>query len=344
MTTGNRALGLIAIMGSGELTKSMLPVHRRLLERVRQSGPVRGVILDTPAAFQSNVHELSTQAEDFFSTSLRVEVTTLAWDDYRLPAARPEYLARLKSANFIFCGPGSPSYALREWSGTDVPEILRGLLWTGACIAFSSAAALTLGAATVPVYEIYKAGDDPYWLEGMDLLSALGLTVAVVPHFNNRSGQGFDTRFCFLGERRFHRLLELMPGDASVLGIDEHTACLLDGQSRSLSAMGRGKVTFLTGDRTIELARGQLIGLDEVAGGAPPRPPAPTPEPASEARAGQPIDAGRLKPLIEALVAMRAEARAASQWELADRIRDTLAAAGVEVRDENGGTGWSMRD
>ena len=33
MTTGNRALGLIAIMGSGELTKSMLPVHRRLLER-----------------------------------------------------------------------------------------------------------------------------------------------------------------------------------------------------------------------------------------------------------------------------------------------------------------------
>jgi len=172
----------------------MLPVHRRLLERIRQSGPVRGVILDTPAAFQSNVHELSAQAEDFFSTSLRVEVTTLAWDDYRLPAARPEYLARLKSANFIFCGPGSPSYALREWSGTDVPEILRGLLWTGACIAFSSAAALTLGAATVPVYEIYKAGDDPYWLEGMDLLSALGLTVAVVPHFNNRSGQGFDTR------------------------------------------------------------------------------------------------------------------------------------------------------
>lgn len=346
MATGNEGRGLIAIMGSGELTKSMLPVHRRLLERVRQSGPVKGVILDTPAAFQSNVDQLRKQAEGFFSTSLRVEFTSLAWDDYEEPKSRDAYLAGLQNANFIFCGPGSPSYAMRRWSGTEVPGILRQRFRSGACIAFASAAALTLGAATVPVYEIFKAGEEPYWLEGMDLLSELGLKVAVIPHFNNRSGDGFDTRFCYLGERRFHRMLELLPEGSSVLGIDEHTACLLDGLNRSLSAQGRGKVTIFTGDRTLELSRGQTIGLDDVPGGEPPLVlPARTFESAApEEPAGPSLGAENLKSLIEALVSMRADARSASHWDLADQIRDALAAAGVEIRDEDEGTSWSFRE
>lgn len=344
MTAGIHAPGLVAIMGSGELTKSMLPVHRRLLQRVKQSGPVRGVILDTPAAFQSNVHHLSAQAERFFSTSLQVDVRTLAWEDYRQREHRPDYLAALESANYIFCGPGSPSYAMRQWSGTEVPEVLRISLRSGTCIAFASAAALTLGAVTIPVYEIYKVGEEPYWIEGMDLLSELGLKVAVIPHFNNRSGEGFDTRFSFMGERRFNELLEVMPAETSVLGIDEHTACLLDGQSGTVSAQGRGKVTVLTGERRLELTGGQTIRLNELTGGEPPRAPAPRPEAAPEAPGEQLIEAGRLKPLIETLVSMRTEARAASQWDLADRIRDALAAGGVDLRDEESGTSWNFRE
>ena len=40
---------------------------------------------------------------------------------------------------------------------------------TGALV-FASAAALTLGRLTVPVYEIYKVGATPTWAEGLDLL------------------------------------------------------------------------------------------------------------------------------------------------------------------------------
>jgi len=34
----------------------------------------------------------------------------------------------------------------------------------------ASAAALTIGRVTIPVYEIYKAGEAPRWLPGLDLL------------------------------------------------------------------------------------------------------------------------------------------------------------------------------
>ena len=54
---------------------------------------------------------------------------------------------------------------------------------------FATAAALTLGAFTVPVYEIYKVGEDPHWLEGLDVLGSVGLSVAVVPHYNNAEGE-----------------------------------------------------------------------------------------------------------------------------------------------------------
>lgn len=46
---------------------------------------------------------------------------------------------------------------------------------------------------------------------------------------------------------------------------------------------------------------------------------------------------------IEALVAARNAARAARDWAEADRLRDALAAAGVEVLDGAGGSSWRRR-
>ncbi|MEV4188912.1 hypothetical protein AB0J28_46505, partial [Streptosporangium canum] len=52
----------------------------------------------------------------------------------------------------------------------------------------ASAAACTAGIAAVPVYEIYKVGAEPHWREGLDLLGALGVQVAVIPHYDNAEG------------------------------------------------------------------------------------------------------------------------------------------------------------
>jgi hypothetical protein len=52
----------------------------------------------------------------------------------------------------------------------------------GGCAVSASAAACTIGTRTLPVYEVYKAGQAPRWLEGLKLVGTAGLLVAVVPH------------------------------------------------------------------------------------------------------------------------------------------------------------------
>ena len=45
---------------------------------------------------------------------------------------------------------------------------------------------------------------------------------------------------------------------------------------------------------------------------------------------------------IERVMDMRAEARAAKDWALSDRLRDALAACGIEVKDSKEGTTWTV--
>lgn len=46
-------------------------------------------------------------------------------------------------------------------------------------------------------------------------------------------------------------------------------------------------------------------------------------------------------PFIDLLVTLRSELRAAKQWALADRVRDSLAELGIELKDTPEGTTWS---
>lgn len=65
----------------------------------------------------------------------------------------------------------------------------------GTDVLFASAASITLGRFVLPVYEVYKAGEDPFWDDGLDLLGRFGLSLAVVPHFNDNSGgDNYDSK------------------------------------------------------------------------------------------------------------------------------------------------------
>ena len=129
----------------------------------------------------------------------------------------------------MFAGPGSPSYALAHWQAGPVAAGLRDRVLAGdGLTVLASAAAATAGRFTLPVYEIYKAGGAPRWLAGLDLLGTLGLNVAVIPHYDNAEGGRYDTRYCYLGERRLAVMERELPADAAVLGVDEHTAVLID--------------------------------------------------------------------------------------------------------------------
>ncbi len=263
---------LLTIMGSGETTPTMVKVHRANFDRLAEgvaSDAVAAALIDTPYGFQSNASDISARAVSYFRDSVgrAIDVASLrraegeAAGSLEVEAA----LAKVAEAAWVFSGPGSPTYAVRQWQSTAMPKLLADKLSAGGCITFSSAAALTLGRFTVPVYEVYKAGADPVWHEGLDLLSPLGLDVAVVPHYDNAEGGHHDTRFCFLGEERLAAMEAQLPAGAWVLGVDEHTALVMDLGEGTATVAGLGTVTLRHQGRSVVLGSGETLPLVDLA-------------------------------------------------------------------------------
>ena len=266
--TGPRVL---AIMGSGEAAPTMGKVHRRLFDRLGD-GPVPAAILDTPYGFQENADELSARTVEFFATTVGRPVSVASYRSRDVDAVgAATALARIREARYLMAGPGSPSYALRQWAGGPIPAALADRLARGGILTMASAAALTLGVVTIPVYEIYKVGEDPRWLDGLDLLGvATGLRAAVVPHYDNAEGGNHDTRFCYMGERRLRVLEHALPEGAFILGVDSHTALVLDLEHGTAAVSGLGGVTIRVDGRSARLPGGSEVTiqtLDEVARG-----------------------------------------------------------------------------
>lgn len=253
---------ILTIMGSGETAPTMMKHHREIIARF--PGTPKAVVLDTPYGFQENAAELASKAVEYFRKSVGhpIEIAGLTRLHDEDTLIIEQGLSRVRQADYVFAGPGSPTYALRQWAGTSVPDIVRGKMRTGGAVTFASAAALTLGRYTVPVYEIYKVGNDPYWLEGLDVLGEIGLNVAVIPHYDNAEGGHHDTRFCYMGERRLSILEEQLPTDAHVIGVDEHTGVILDLDSNTATVIGNSTITVrIKGHSTIHNA-GDVISID----------------------------------------------------------------------------------
>jgi hypothetical protein len=422
MSTSPRVL---AVMGSGETAPTMAKVHRALFDRFGR-GPVPAAILDTPYGFQENADELSARTLEFFAGSVGnpVEVASLRRSDVDAVTVATA-VARIREAQYVMAGPGSPSYALRHWVGGPVPDALGEKLTRGGVLTMASAAALTLGMVTIPVYEVYKVGEDPRWLEGLDLLGmATGLRAAVVPHYDNAEGGTHDTRFCYMGERRLQALEATRPEGSFILGIDSHTALVLDLEQGLASVAGLGGVTVRVdgrsmrfpagaelaiealGEAATNMAKGDaLADVEEAAlasagdGTTPGARPATAVRDtmtelegtfmaalerddardavaalleldtaiAGRVRAGEDspdldnaaatfrallvrlgeraaaaggASAETLDTLVATLLDVREHARSNRDWATADRIRDGLTAAGIEVRDGAAGSTW----
>ncbi len=249
-------------MGSGETAPTMSAVHRDLFARLGD-GPVRAVLLDTPFGFQGNADELSARAVQYFATSVQrpLEVASYRSAEEVGSLAYETMLNRLRDAGYVFAGPGSPSYALAQWRASQVPAVLAEKLRAGGCITFASAAAVTLGPFALPVYEIYKVGQAPFWLEGLDLMGQIGLPAVVVPHFDNAEGGTHDTRYCYMGEGRLSVLEAQLPDEVFILGVDEHTACVLDVDAGTAAVAGRGTVTVRRRGRMTTLPSGETVGI-----------------------------------------------------------------------------------
>jgi hypothetical protein len=253
-------------MGSGELTATMVEVHKELLAGL--TGPPRPVFLDTPAGFQLNVDHLSERAAEYFRKHVQQDISIAS---FRSKETCTEFEAErafyeIRRANFTLIGPGSPTYAVSQWQHTAIPDILIKQIELGGCLVAASAAALTLGRFTLPVYEIYKVGSDLHWVEGIDILDHFGFNLVVIPHWNNAEGGTHDTQCCFMGKSRFLELESLFAEDVCVLGIYEHTACLLDLEKEEAVIRGIGTARLRCHGTETLFEKGTRFPLDVLRG------------------------------------------------------------------------------
>jgi len=313
----------------------MTRVHRGLLAHLDD---VRAVNLNTPFGFQENVPQMTEKLLAYFSTSLHLDMAPLDLRSYdgATDEQRQNFKDAVRRATYVFAGPGSPSYALRQWLPMNLTEDLTSVLAQGGVVCFSSAAALTLGHYAPPVYEIYKAGTGLEWLEGLNLMAAVGLDCVVLPHYNNAEGRDYDTSRCYIGERRLRLLEEELPEGVGVLGVDEHTAAIIDLATRTMTIKGKGEAHWRLNGSLSDFPNASVVALADL--GAHAQPLEAVGELAPPVH--HVVDEGEIVKLRDAqerlavaLNAIRASARAAGQYEIADEIRDALSSAGVVVRD-----------
>jgi hypothetical protein len=362
--------GVLALLGSGETAPGMTKVHRQLLKR---PDDVRAVNLDTAYGFQENVPQMTEKLLDYFQTSLHVAFAPLHLTSYEGSSEleRTIFKQQVRAASYVFAGPGSPSYAMAQWEPLDLEDDLEAVLHAGGTLCFSSAATATMGAFCPPIYEIYKVGAAPYWLEGLNVMAVFGLNCVVIPHYDNQEGGNYDTSRCYLGERRLALMEAELPAGVATLGVDEHTALVLDLEADDLKVLGKshgywrlngtvrvlenGSVTPLAELRSLEVAESTVKPVVDSPTSTGPQ------DLAQKVLDGGPDAVEALAqlvqlsatggtgfidptPLVEGVLAARVSARASGQYELADQLRDALVRANIDVQDTPNGTTWSLKN
>lgn len=346
-------IGSIALFGSGETAPGAHRIHDRVMRRL--SIPVSVAILETPAGFEPNSQAVAGKIGTYLEHHLCNFAPQISIVQARkrspVPAAHkigpqfdfdtdnPDLAAPIFEADYLFMGPGSPTYAVRHLRDSYAWHALCARHRLGAAICFSSATTLAAGRYTLPVYEIYKVGLDLHWIDGLNFFAAFGLRLIVMPHWNNNDGgQELDTSRCYMGKERFWMLLHFLPADVTILGIDENTGVVIEPKSGTCTLVGQGSATVLTaaGDQTF--AKGATFSTSVLGDWHLPSPQEGIPtdiwQRACEAQAGRTQQPEVTAPqAVLTLATQRQAAREEQDWATADALRDEITALGWQVHD-----------
>lgn len=241
--------GALVLFGSGETGKHGRLVQEQVL--ARHARPVAVTIVETPAGFQPNVDAVTGKLHDFYERNLQnlrpvVTVASARRKGSDFDPDDPAVVATLASADAIFCGPGSPTYAARQLADTRTLAAIRERWAVGSTLVLASAAAIAFGVHVMPVYEIFRAGEDLHWRAGLNVLSDIGLECVIIPHFNNtEGGADLDTTCGFVGRDRFDHLRDILPAPLPILGIDEHTSVVIEPSTGEITVRGAGSATVI---------------------------------------------------------------------------------------------------
>lgn len=246
-------------------------IHEAIIRKTEVPSPLRIGILETPTGFEVNaLHGWPQRMEAFFRKGLsnyHPDIARIrAWrKDGPYSTDNPDIVDAILSADYLYCGAGSPGYTVKHLQGSRAIANIVSACHSGTTLCLGSASAMAVGSYVLPVYEIFKAGEDLHWIKGLELLDGFGIRCAVVPHWNNQEGEDFDTTRCFMGVERFAALEALLPPDLCVIGIDEQTALVVDPSKGVCEVMGVGSVHVRKNRKNKEYPEGSSFGLSALS-------------------------------------------------------------------------------
>jgi hypothetical protein len=332
--------GQIALLGSGETSLSGGRIFENLAQRL--PSPIHIVLMETPAGFELNSAQIAWRVGEFLKKRLRnfgpiIELIPARKRGTPFGVDDPNILRPLLQADIIFMGPGSPTYAVRQLQGSLAWDLVRARHQQGVALSFASAATIAVGDYALPVYEIYKVGEDVRVEPGLGLFADFGLSLSFIPHWNNSDGGAdLDTSRCFIGMDRFTQWCDLLPHGSTIVGLDEHTGLIIDFETGKCSVKGSGSVTLLRESNTEVLMAGRIFPV-EVLGEVHYR---ELPEEGIQIAAWELIknaEQAQVQEKLPAEVARLAEerhqARLRGDWAAADLLRHKIEAIGWKVQD-----------
>jgi hypothetical protein len=338
--------GPVVLFGSGETAPAAGPVYETVLRRMGRSASPRVAVLETPAGFEPNSPRVAGRVADFLRRRLEpfsplVEVIPARKRGTPFSPDDPALLDGVLRADLVFLGPGSPTYAVHQLRGSRVWHAVTARHLLGGTTVLASAAMIAAGALTLPVYEIFKVGEDPRWVEGLDLMGRHGLSLALVPHWNNTDGgKELDTSRCYMGRDRFDVLRGLLEGDRTIVGLDENTALVIDPSEGRAEVSGMGSVTLIRSGRESVFPAPKTFPLPELGPFrlAPGRGEVPADVWDASVAAlspSEPVAPGvpEVPPEVRRLIEEREGARAREDWAAADALRQRILASGWRLND-----------
>ena len=337
------ALGQIAFLGSGETSLAGGRIFESLARQI--DSPLRIALLETPAGFELNSSQVVGKVGEFMKTRLQnykpaVDVIPARKKNSAFSPDDPEIVKPLLYANVIFMGPGSPTYAIRQLKDSLTWDVVRARHRLGATLIFASAATISIGAHALPVYEIYKVGQDVHAVEGLDLFSDFGLHISFIPHWNNaEGGVDLDTSRCFVGMDRFEEWCKLVPDENETIGLDEHTSLIVDFEAGVCEVNGVSSVSLVRRENPEIYPAGSKFNLSDLGSIQFPTPL----EKNISAKAWEmvlnapPLMDEKPSEEVVALAEKRIAARANKNWTESDRLRDEITALGWTVQDSKEG-------
>lgn len=337
-------LGRVAFLSSGETSLAGGRIFELLARRI--AGPLHVAIMETPAGFELNTSVVAGRVAEFLKARLQNYKPTIDL----IPARKQgtefspnnlEILKPLLQANIIFMGPGSPTYLARQLRGSLAWDIIRARHRLGATLIFSSAATISVGAWVLPVYEIYKVGEDVHVREGLNYFSDFGLDLSFVPHWNNaEGGADLDTSRCFVGMERFDQWSKLLPPENIILGLDEHSGIIMDFEKGACDVHGVSSVSVVRNTSLDIYPAGASFPLSELGSFdlSAPIKKGIRAEIWDMAVNAVKVDDEEAPP-DEALklLEQRKDARARKDFAESDRLRDQISALGWMVQDNKEG-------